>query len=171
MEIGTKNQKILENLWSASRFWWIHSYLAIALYRCDTRTAQEPASLFWCDAVMSLKFTHVRSFACRLTLRNLRAFCSTISRSCVTITRQWIFKGLLQVTIINAFFRMWLMTPDIFGRWCSVCWPQDIFGRWCSECETVNADNGKTRCFILYEKKEGVNLCNAYASTSFKNPL
>jgi len=29
-------------------------------------TAQEPASLFWCDAVMSLQFTYVHSFVCRL---------------------------------------------------------------------------------------------------------
>jgi len=30
-----------------------------------------------------------------------------------------IFKGSLQVAIVNAFFRMWLLTSDIFGRWCS----------------------------------------------------
>jgi len=27
--------------------------------------AQESGSLFWCHAVLSLQFTHVRSFACR----------------------------------------------------------------------------------------------------------
>jgi len=33
--------------------------------------------LFWCHAVMSLQFTHDRSFACGGTLPNLRADCST----------------------------------------------------------------------------------------------
>jgi len=27
--------------------------------------------------------------------------------------------GLLQVTIVHALFRMWLLTSDIFDRWCS----------------------------------------------------
>jgi len=36
-------------------------------------------------------------------------------RPCVTITWQRIFKGSLQVTIINAFFRMWLSTSDSNG--------------------------------------------------------
>jgi len=30
----------------------------------DTDVAQEPRSLFWCHAVMSLQFARVRSFAC-----------------------------------------------------------------------------------------------------------
>ena len=89
----------------------------------------------WCDAVMSLQFTHVHS-AYRLTLRNLRTHCSTASRSCVTITWQRIFNGSLPVTIINAFFGMWLLTSDFFGRWYSYR-------------PTMTADNGKTRCFIL----------------------
>jgi len=35
------------------------------IYRYGTHTAHEPASLFWCDAVMRLQFTHVhtRTFA------------------------------------------------------------------------------------------------------------
>jgi len=116
--------------------------------------AEEPASLFWCDAMMSLQFTHGHSFVCRLTLWNLLAHCSTVALCCVTITRQRAFKGLLQVTTVNAFFRIWLLTSDIFGRWCS---------------ETVNADNGKTRCFILCEKKQEWIYSNAAASTSLKN--
>jgi len=83
-----------------------------------------------CSSLMSTP-----SFA--LTLRNLRAHCSTVVLCCVTITWQRFFKGSLQVTIVSAFCRMWLLTSDIFGRWCS---------------ETVNADNGKTRCFVLCER-------------------
>jgi len=30
----------------------------------DTHSAQEPGSLSWSHAVMSLQFTHVRCFAC-----------------------------------------------------------------------------------------------------------
>jgi len=117
-----------------------------------THTAQKSASLFWCDAVMSLQCTHFHSFTCRLTLRNLRAHYSTVSLSCVTITWQRIFKGSLQVTII-ALFRMWLLTSDIFGRWCS---------------ETVTVDNGKTRFILLNENKQGWIYSNASSSTSFK---
>jgi len=43
------------------------------IYRYGTHTAKTPASLFWCDAEMSLRFTHVHSFVCRFTLRNLRS--------------------------------------------------------------------------------------------------
>jgi len=51
LEIGSKNQKILENLKPASRFRIIDFILAITLYlRCGTHTAQKPASLFWCDS-------------------------------------------------------------------------------------------------------------------------
>jgi len=52
----------------------------------DTHTAQEPGSLFWCDAVMGLQFTHVCSFACRGRLWNLRADCSTVGLYCVKNT-------------------------------------------------------------------------------------
>jgi len=107
------------------------------MYWCGTHIAQEPASLFRCDAVVSLQFTHAHYFVCTLTLRT---HCSTVALCCITITWQRIFKGSLQVTIINAFFRMWLLTSDIFGRWCR---------------ETVIADHGKARCFILREKKQG----------------
>jgi len=108
------------------------------------------------DAVMSLQFTHVHSFACTLTLRNLQARCSTVAHGCVTITWQRIFKGWLPVTIINALFRMWLFTSDIFSRRCS---------------EAVTADNGKACCFMLCENKKGWIWSNASASTSLKNPL
>jgi len=69
--------------------------------RYDTHTAQEPGSLFWCQVVMSLQFTHVWSFSCICRLRNLRADCFIVDLHCITITWQQIFKGLLQVTIIG----------------------------------------------------------------------
>ena len=131
--IGFKNQKILENLKSASRFRLIDLILATTLYLpvWHSHCTKAAASLFWCDAVMSLQFTHVYSFTCRFTLRNLRALRSTLSLICVKITWQRIFKGSLQVVIINAFFCMWFLTADIFGRWCS---------------DTVTADNDKQWC-------------------------
>jgi len=65
---------------------------------------------------MSFQFTHVHSFACRLTpLRNMRAHGFAVSLCYATLTWQRIFKGWLQVTI-NAFFRMWLLTSSIFAR-------------------------------------------------------
>jgi len=42
------------------------------MFRYDTHAAQESGSLFWCYVVKSLQFLHVRSFACRGNLRNLR---------------------------------------------------------------------------------------------------
>ena len=48
---------------------------------------------------------------------------------------------------------MWLLTSDIYGRWCG---------------ETVTAVNGKARCFILCEKKQGWICSSASASTSLK---
>jgi len=52
------------------------------------------------------------TLVCRLNVAKLASalFC------CVTITWQQIFKGPLQVMIVNMFFRMWLFTSDIFGR-------------------------------------------------------
>jgi len=41
------------------------------IYPYGTHTAQKPASLFLCDAAMSLQFTHVHFFVCRLALRNI----------------------------------------------------------------------------------------------------
>jgi len=62
---------------------------------------------------MSLQFTHVHFFVCRLmTMRNLRAHCSTVALCCIAITWQRIFKGSFQVTIVNAFSAMWLLTSD-----------------------------------------------------------
>jgi len=44
----------------------IDSILAMAVvFRYDIHTAQEPGSLFGCHAAASLRFTHVRTFACR----------------------------------------------------------------------------------------------------------
>ena len=59
-------------------------------------------------------------------------------------------------SIVNTFLSMYLLTSDMFGRWCST---------------TVPADNGKTRCFIMCEKKQGWICSNASASKSLKNPL
>ena len=69
------------------------------MFRYDTHNVQVPRSLCWCHAVMSLQFTHVPSFSCRDTLRNLRADCSIVGLYCVTITWQQILKGSLQVTV------------------------------------------------------------------------
>jgi len=70
-------------------------------YDIDTRSAQEPGSLSWCCAVMSLQFTHIRYFAiCRGKLEILRADCSTVQLYCVTITWQRIFTCSLQVTVV-----------------------------------------------------------------------
>ena len=180
---------------------------------------------------MSLRFTNMQTHVAKLATR---AHCCTVSLSCVTVTWQRMFKGSLQVTIINAFFRMCRLVtrldgargqkqvcrltfePELFRKqmYCIKesaclwhCWDfsvpsavirpagavirrpgncapfatllyapahmwlltLDIFGRWCSE--TVPADNGKTRCFIQCEKKQGWICSNASASTSFKNPL
>jgi len=41
---------------------WLYSCSEF-ICRDDTQTVQAPGSLFWCHAVMSLQFTHVRSFA------------------------------------------------------------------------------------------------------------
>jgi len=84
MEIGTKKQKRLKDLKSTSRFRLIGLIIVVTLYfQYGIHTAQKPASLFWCYAVMSLQFTHVYSFLCRLTLWNLGAHYSTVSLSCV----------------------------------------------------------------------------------------
>jgi len=57
------------------------------IFRYDTHTAQEPASLFWYHVVMScVRFTHAHSFACRGRLRNLVKKCSTIGPYCVAMT-------------------------------------------------------------------------------------
>jgi len=56
--------------------------------RYDTHTAQEPDSLFWCHPAMSFQSTHVRSFACRGRLRNMRAHYSIVGLYCVTMTWQ-----------------------------------------------------------------------------------
>jgi len=84
-------------------------------------------------------------------------------------------KGSLQVTIVIV-FRMWLLTSDIFGRWCSetvVLFLSEFFYLLhffiaSSFSETVTTDNDKTR-FILCEKQQGWIYGNA--SASLKNPL
>ena len=49
--------------------------------------------------MLSLQFIHIRSFACRGRLRNLRAVGSIVGLYCVTITWQKILKARLQVTV------------------------------------------------------------------------
>jgi len=72
LEIETNNQNFLENLKSAAQFDFLQwQYIC----RCDTHTAQEPGLLFWCHAVVSLHFTHVRSFAW-----SAEAVCQTCER-------------------------------------------------------------------------------------------
>jgi len=68
----------------------------------DTHAAKELISLFWCPAVMSLQFTHVRSFAGRGHVAKLsrELFYCTVRLYCVTKTWQQIFKGSLQVTVM-----------------------------------------------------------------------
>ena len=63
-----------------------------------THNVRKPGSLFWCYALMSLQITHVRSYACRGRWSNLGAVYS-VGFYCITITRQQIFKGSLQVTV------------------------------------------------------------------------
>jgi len=66
------------------------------IFRYDTHAAQQPSSLLWGHAVVSLQFPRIHSFA----WPNLGAmFFSGVGVYCVTISRQQIFKGLLQVTI------------------------------------------------------------------------
>jgi len=66
LEIAIKNQKFIENLKSATEFRWIDLILATTVYfQYYTHTAQDPGSQLWCDAVMSLQFTHVHSIPCR----------------------------------------------------------------------------------------------------------
>jgi len=78
-EIGTKIQKCLKNRSQQLKFDYYILFLQWQfICRYDTHTAQKPGSLFWCHALMTLKFTHVRSFACRGRLRNLQADCSTV---------------------------------------------------------------------------------------------
>ena len=78
------------------------------LQQCQGRVSlvshcTKPGSLFWCHAWMRLSFTHVRSFACRVWLRNLLTDCSAVGLHCVKIILQLIFKRSLQVTAAGVF--------------------------------------------------------------------
>jgi len=76
LEIGTKNQKFLENPKSAAKFRLIDLIHAVVVYLLVWRWH---CPLFWCHAVMSLYFTHIRSSVCwSRPLPNLRADCSTV---------------------------------------------------------------------------------------------
>jgi len=82
LEIGIKNLIFLEKpeVGIFIRINWFDSCC-----RCNTHIAQEPSSLFWCHAVMCLRFTHVPSFACRGGLRKSWADCPTVGLYCATI--------------------------------------------------------------------------------------
>jgi len=73
LEIGTKNRNLLENLTSAAQLQLDDLFLAMTVWHDNSHctTAQEPGSLFWCHAVVSLQFTRVRFFASRGRLPNL----------------------------------------------------------------------------------------------------
>ena len=117
--IGTKNQKVLENLKSAFWFRLIDLILAITLY-----------------------------------LPEWHSYCIRASFTILV----WFSDELLTPTPLsygrNVFFLMWLLTSDIYGRWCS---------------ETVTADNGKAHCFILCENKQEWICSSASASTGLKS--
>ena len=189
-----KNQKFLENLKSASWFRWIDlilvTFMALTLHKSQLHCSG--VMQWWaCSPLMSTPSSGDSN------VTKLASALSYCYRCCVTITRQPIFKGSLQVTIVNALFRMWLLTSDIFDRWCSdtvtqwrsqpknfwrtkfwggtkclVLGEQQYFlwdtasqsakwllvqkfrGAWPpSYACAVTADNGKTRCFMLWEKK------------------
>jgi len=64
LEIETKHQDFLENMKLVAQFQSIDYIFAMPLYfPYDTHTAQQPSSLFWCHAVISLQFTRVHSQA------------------------------------------------------------------------------------------------------------
>jgi len=81
---------------------------------------------------MSLQFTKSASLPAEARLQNSAANCSTIGLCCVTITWQQIFEDALQVTVVRV-----LPNVTIEHR---------QFGR---KCETVTADRGKPRRFIM----------------------
>jgi len=85
VEIGTKNQNFLENLKSVALFRVIN-FLQMTVYLSIWHSHCTRARFtVWCDAVMSLQFTHVHSFACRCKLRNWKADCFTVGLYCITI--------------------------------------------------------------------------------------
>ena len=88
-----RNQKFLENLKSAA--YSLNFCNGSFIFRYDTHTGQEPGSLLWCHALLSLQFTHVRYIACGGRLRNLSY---KIGLHCVTVTRQ---QRLLQVAVVG----------------------------------------------------------------------
>ena len=73
---------------------------------------------------MSLQFTHVHSFVCRLKTIRYET-CERVvllllllrNNNMATNLKKVHFK--LRFTIVNALFCMWLLTSDIFDRWCN----------------------------------------------------
>ena len=89
LEIGINNQNFLKHLKSAA--YSLNSCNDSFIFRYDTHTAQEPGSLVWCHAILSLQFSHVSYIACRGRLRHLGADSSKIGVHCVTVTWQRTF--------------------------------------------------------------------------------
>jgi len=81
-----KEPNFLENFLEKSAAYWRNSCNGSFIFRYDTHTAQEPGSLLWYHAILSLQFTHVRYIAYRGRLRNSGADSSKIGLHCVTVT-------------------------------------------------------------------------------------
>jgi len=110
--------------------------------------------------MMSMQFTHDHSFICRVTSFNLSTLfhCCSLLRNNNMATN---LKGLLQVTIVISYFWMWLLTSNIFGRWCS-------------ETVTLLIMMVRRICFILILsvwKASGVNMWQCFHKWSLKNPF
>jgi len=86
LEIGTKNQKFLENL--SQQLNWLNSCNDSFIFRYDTDPRQEPGTLLWYHAILSFQFTHICYIICRGRMRNFSAVSSKIGLHCVTVTWQ-----------------------------------------------------------------------------------
>jgi len=105
------------------------------IVRYDTQTAQEPGSLFWFRAVRSLQCTCARSFSCRAGCETGKSFfCGWSSfRNNDTSTNLQKFPSNMAEGVLS-----------------HVSVERRHPGVWCSE--TLTADSGKPRRFILCEK-------------------
>ena len=95
--------------------------------------------MIWKQFVMiRVQFTHVSSFSCRGRLRNWQMDCFMVGLYCVTVTWQQIFKGSLKTNGRKRFAACccWTRTS------CQVGW----------RSETVTADSGNARSFVLLKK-------------------
>jgi len=100
------------------------------------------------SCVVSLQFFHVRSFACRGRLPNLKADYSTVRLCCVTITWQQIYCS-LQVTIVG-------LLPHVTNE-------RRHLGRKCNEAVTANSGKqGRRRaghCSLTFQKRANRARC------------